>query len=316
MRQRVVSVLWLGFCLSVLAPILGAAEPTLIPADAWKVTRNYDDNAIVFCKATDAAGKAFWYLDKAGDADQYELIMEIEPYQKGEVLWEEAILFSDTLIKKFQIQPLMRTVSLRADQMTPKRWNDLAKVPETFRLEMHHVQNAQIPELVEKLNALDKIEGVLLVLDDTATDAGIAPLKNVKRLRSLDLHECCNLTDKGVAALPSPQTAGLKRLWLPNHLTDASMATATLFPQLETLWVPNNDHVTDQGLANLKVLKQLKELNLSFCGALTDKGLTAIGAVPSLRALYLSGCRNFTSTGLKVLERMPRLENVLLFGWE
>ncbi len=124
-------------------------------------------------------------------------------------------------------------------------------------------------------------DGHLDLSNSKITDDDLARIikeyKNRGNLKSLNLYNCTNITDAGLAHL-----AGLS-------LTQLNLTIC--------------ENITDAGLAHLKGLP-LTQLNLSACTNITDAGLAHLENLP-LTHLNLNECRNITEAGLAHLENLP-----------
>jgi uncharacterized membrane protein len=85
------------------------------------------------------------------------------------------------------------------------------------------------------------------------------------------------------------------------QITDASMATIALMPNLEELNL-NACKITDAGLAQIAGLDQLKDLNLTET-PVSDASLPTLIQLESLEAVHLFGTR-WTSEGVALLRRI------------
>ena len=125
------------------------------------------------------------------------------------------------------------------------------------------------------------VEGVCLGCNKRFTDADMAYLESLPRLKRLTLGNA-NITDIGL-----PHLAGLTEL---EHLTLAS------------------SQVDDDGLECLTGLTHLRILGLSYT-KVTDAGLEHINRLSHLETLYLGGTK-VTDAGLKYLKGLNRLQTL------
>jgi endonuclease YncB( thermonuclease family) len=156
-------------------------------------------------------------------------------------------------------------------------------LPRTRRLDLYRtvLTDDQLAQLVS-LSELEKLS-----VGWGVTDAGLAHLKALPRLRHLNLHYK-KITD-----------AGLKHL---AHVT-----------QLQEL-VLSNTLITDAGLKHLKGLERLRYLDLSR-NELTDAALRELCSLKSLKALALARTR-ITDTGLVQIKELSNLEYLDVSGTE
>jgi WD40 repeat protein len=147
------------------------------------------------------------------------------------------------------------------------------------------------------------------------TDAGLAYLKGLPQLQSLNLEECGKITDAGLA-----NVKGLTRLKMLNlrrtNITDAGMVNLKGLTQLDVLMlesISEGRDVTDAGLANLKGLTQLTALIL-VNAKITDAGLADLKGLTRLYILNLEECTKITDAGLTNLKGMTKLHWLKLDG--
>jgi F-box/leucine-rich repeat protein 2/20 len=104
----------------------------------------------------------------------------------------------------------------------------------------------------------------------------LAQGKTSSTLKTLDLCECCRITDEGIGLLP--QMVALRDLSL-------AKCGAT---------------ITDKGVASLASSKNLQSLNLSWLPNVSDLSILAIrSGCSDLKELVLSGCDQITGTSLQ-----------------
>jgi RNA polymerase sigma factor (sigma-70 family) len=169
------------------------------------------------------------------------------------------------------------------------------------------------------------------------TDAGLAHLKDVKTIRTINWS--FEVSDAGFASMKGWTNLQTVHIWdtpitgtglehlkgFPlKHITimsamgpgfkqfsDAGMAQLKGFPKLETLCVFGND-VTDAGLVHLKGMDHLEYLTLGS-ERITDKGLAHLKALATgkLRQLALH-CEGVTDAGLVHLQGLKKLEHLNL----
>lgn len=139
------------------------------------------------------------------------------------------------------------------------------------------------------------------------TDAGVAQLKDLPRLKSLDLRDT-QATDAGFAPLK-----GLIRLesldLRGTRVTDAVLAHMQELTQLKWLDL-SGTQVTDAGLTHLKGLTRLELLALDN-SRISDTGLEHLKGLTAIETLHLNGTQ-LTDAGLKHLKRLTRLKLLVL----
>jgi hypothetical protein len=123
----------------------------------------------------------------------------------------------------------------------------------------------------------------LTVSSARMSDAGVAHIARLGRLRSLYLSACSRVTDEGLA-----------------HLTALA--------DLEELWLTANARVTDEGLKSLAGLKKLRWLSLFGCKRVTDDGARGLGSLRGLKFVFLGGT-GVTAAGAADLQKaLPECE--------
>ncbi len=185
------------------------------------------------------------------------------------------------------------------------------------------------PEALGVLAGLTELRA--LVLTQTRPgDAGLAALRDLSRLRYLDINHGEGVTDAGFRHLAG--LTALQRLGLPGTqvrsleplagaselmtltlnsapLTDASLAPLARLTRLRGLAIADAD-LTDAGLVHLEPLTGLISLTLSGT-RITDASLTQIGRRDSLQVLDLSRTA-VTDAGLAELSGQIALRNLTL----
>ena len=132
----------------------------------------------------------------------------------------------------------------------------------------------------------------------SVTDAGLAHLKSLMKLQSLDLSNCERLTDAGLEHLrPLSQLQELN-LRGAGSLTDARFAHLQQLTQLQSLHVARWRNFTDASIPNLQQLAQLYCLNLTECYHLSDASLAGLQPLTGLQSLELAGCSGLTDAGI------------------
>jgi hypothetical protein len=177
--------------------------------------------------------------------------------------------------------PEPRAITLVGRHITDADLGPLAAFPDLESIELRFAEVAG-PGL-EHLRGLSKLHA--LILDTTpVTDSGLACLAGLKGLVSLELAYCNRVTDAGVAQLKG--LTRLRRLTLcDTQVTDAGLASLAGLTDLEELDL-HSAPITDAGLAHLGRLARLRELNLGYTH-LTDAGLEYLKALTSLTELNL-----------------------------
>ena len=129
-------------------------------------------------------------------------------------------------------------------------------------------------QLAEKLKGWANAATSLFLANSKITDAGLAHLKGLENLKSLNL-VWTKITDEGLVHLKG--LTNLEKLYL------------------------SVTKITDAGLIHLKGLTKLKLLNLLFC-KITDAGLLHLKGPGKLENLNLLGTK-VTDAGVKSLKK-------------
>jgi hypothetical protein len=141
------------------------------------------------------------------------------------------------------------------------------------------------------------------------TDAILADIGRLPRLERLDA-KSVRVTDAGMAHL-----AGLTKLrslvieGTPG-LTDAGLAHLAALEQLESLWIEGTMSIEGPGLAHLGGLKRLEFLMLDIKN---HNGMDGLSKLTGLKKLFL-GVANVTEEASAQLSRLTWLKNLSLGG--
>ena len=119
------------------------------------------------------------------------------------------------------------------------------------------------------------------------SDAHLVQFSQLKRLEELRVWNAREVTDAGVAPLAS--LSRLKKLQLDHtQITDKSLEHISHMPQIEVLFL-NNNQLTDAGVAHLRRLTRLRELRIDSDpqrpNSVTDKSLEFLLELPDLEKL-------------------------------
>lgn len=135
---------------------------------------------------------------------------------------------------------------------------------------------------------------------DRATDAALAPLDVMSRLRQLNLDDA-HVTDAGLGHLR--RLSKLQKLYLTDTpITDAGLAALEDLARLEVLDLAGTK-ITDAGLAHLEDFPKLQVLDLSHT-AVTGAGLDHLKKLDNLKELYLLGDKPAGEKGSEFEEKV------------
>ncbi len=137
------------------------------------------------------------------------------------------------------------------------------------------------------MTSLGELIGLkVLVVENTGiTDAGLAPLSNLKKLTSLNLRRSSNLTDEGMAQIAKlPNLQQLHLLFTP--VGDAGLAHLTKLTKLKLLDLRGCKQVSDAGMDSVKELVNLKSLKFRRKAPSRTKAWRSLRALPSSRSCH------------------------------
>jgi hypothetical protein len=226
----------------------------------------------------------------------------------------------DRLIRGIEslVQPIDLTVPgewlARRTAETKAEWIKVHDTPAKVLPRPDEVYCLRVADVVgdDELAGLANLRGLasLQSLDLTGcklvTDAGLSHLKGLTSLQALNLHGCKLVMDAGLSHLKGLTSLQALDLSKCNLVTDAGLDHLKGLTSLQTLNLYGCKQVTDAGLANLKGLISLQALNLHGCEQVSDAGLAHLKGLASLQALDLIGCNRVTDAGLTELKRVLR----------
>src|SRR5262245_34425600 len=142
-----------------------------------------------------------------------------------------------------------------------------------------------------------------LVLNNTLlTDAGLAELKDLKKLKSLQLAGCIRVTDKSAEVVKG--FTDLEDLSLPSTITGEGAKTLVGLKKLRKLYL-GGAPMTDAAVKDIADnMPELTDLNLgsSLPNEVSDASVANLARLKKLKALNLSGSK-LTDAGLKDLQK-------------
>ncbi|HEV3165254.1 MAG TPA: hypothetical protein VGZ22_14605 [Isosphaeraceae bacterium] len=180
---------------------------------------------------------------------------------------------------------------------------------------------------LRNLSSLYWVEQLDLSDCDNITDSGLANIAGLKHLKVLSLSSNQEprlrsfgpkITDAGLVQLRG--LTALRELSLRGSLvTDAGLANLADLTNLEVLEL-SSTVITDAGLRHISALKRLKRLTLRQT-MVTDAGLAQIAGLTNLEDLDL-GSTNVSDSSVPLLSSLPRLTRlemdhtrVTVTGW-
>jgi endonuclease YncB( thermonuclease family)/Leucine-rich repeat (LRR) protein len=199
---------------------------------------------------------------------------------------------------------------LRSDKVADATLEHLKKLPHLRFLNLAEEGNA--PKITNAglahLAGLTKLKSLHLARFNGATDAGLVHLKGLTALETLEITHTKSIDGSGLVHLRE-----LRRLESLNFnhtpVTDDTLAHVKDFTKLKSLGL-RATKITDAGLKHLQALENLEQLNLWETN-ITDDGLALVAKMPQIKHLLLVAAE-ITADGLKHLENMPVLEDLEL----
>jgi hypothetical protein len=160
---------------------------------------------------------------------------------------------------------------------------------------------------VARLHLLPKLE-VLNVQGMTAVnDVTLRTISNGTRLKSLNFHDCKDITDAGVACLAPLNN--LERLDLSTtQVTDAGLAHLSRMSEMRLLSLANT-RVTDEGLRHIANMKHLYWLDLRGT-QISDDGLQYLSELKKLEQLILWDTQVTTEGAERIRAALPAVRGL------
>jgi hypothetical protein len=177
----------------------------------------------------------------------------------------------------------------------------LSALDSFFRLKVLHLGSRQATdEVLEHIKGLAHLEELYVDQPSEVTDAGVAHLERLTKLKDLYISRC-QMTDVGLSHLKG--LTRLERLAIQcNSISDRGLAYLESLDKLQELYLGlSNREITDESLAHLEKLKNLEVLDLQ-CSQVTNRGLEHLKGLPKLRELRYGGSR-VTDDGFKELQQ-------------
>ena len=205
----------------------------------------------------------------------------------------------------------IRKVSLPAisNQVTDKGVAALSKLPE---LEELHIGNSQTTDAgLAKLKGLKKLKRMSLTATKIS-DKGMALLKEFPALEGIDVGKL-NVSAAGLAQLAACKN--LHTIFINDQptLTDAVFEKLAGMPKLDRLEFARTPKVTDRSLLPLKK-SSLQRLVIVGCPLITDTAVFTLKDLPQLNDLEIWQCKAVTEKSLPVFEEMKTLKKLVLSG--
>ena len=145
--------------------------------------------------------------------------------------------------------------------------------------------------------------------ESKVTDAGLAELVNCRSLTHLELNGT-KVGDAGLAKIVGCQSLTYLRVE-DTKITDAGLVHLAKLPQLETLWIGENEGVTDEGLKAIGRLVNLTVLDL-MSTKISREGLAQLSGLKKLKTLLLDR-NDIEEADLAYLAPLESLEELRLY---
>jgi hypothetical protein len=217
----------------------------------------------------------------------------------------------DDLLARLADVPFVNELTFKNLLATDAGLRHLAKLPNLRSVKVLETLGVGDPVL-KRLCELKGLEAIQIGpdFDVRITDAGLAHLGGLPKLRSLRLEGAAEITDAGAARLKA--LVGLRELDLAGSgLTDAGLAQLKALRDLQELGL-RRTKITDAGVVGLGGLAGMRKLDLSLT-ALDGTGLSGLRGMTALRELDLSDTR-VTDAGLTHLGALVALRKLNLEG--
>lgn len=152
----------------------------------------------------------------------------------------------------------------------------------------------------------------LLICNGQATDDGLNYVGRLRKLEGLYMWHASEVTDAGVAHLS--ELTKLKKIHLDgSKISDESLRVLSRLPSLEE-WSLQKNCFTDRGLSYLANNTMIRQLCVGLGGSdITDAGTTSLRGLVKLELLDLQGTK-VTAKGLDNLKTLAKLKNLWLSG--
>lgn len=150
--------------------------------------------------------------------------------------------------------------------------------------------------------------------NSVVTDEGLAAVKEIPTLKTLNLRKCAKLTDVGlehVAELPNLERLIL--LYNKDGLTNECMTSIAKIGTLRALDIRGCVQIKDDGLLAMAPLKNLVDFKHRGFNV-TNSGLAVFEELPQLRVLMMQDAANVDDGGMKYLAGLSSLTNLDMTG--
>jgi hypothetical protein len=149
-----------------------------------------------------------------------------------------------------------------------------------------------------------------LILDcgqGSETDAGLAKLNNLVKLKKLELHLGSSVSDSGLAHLKDCPSLQRLKLHLNDRVSGDSLSTLERLKYLELDYKPRTDRAT---LFVLHSPSNIEDLVVHGPTGLTDEDLAGLAGLAELQHIDLFRCNQITNEGFENLKQLSQLKQL------
>jgi Leucine-rich repeat (LRR) protein len=183
-----------------------------------------------------------------------------------------------------------------SEKVTPKGFAELVRLTSLDELKLFQILDDDDLAPIGRMTNLVSLRCALI----PATDEGLRHMKNMARLRSLDLCDSPKVTDAGMAYVG--QMKELEHLSLNRQIGDAGIAQLGGLTNLKELSL-RGAQVTDAGLAKLSGLARLRKLDLASTHV-SARGLSKLRGMKNLESVFLGYGHNISDEDARQLREI------------
>ena len=148
----------------------------------------------------------------------------------------------------------------------------------------------------------------LLMQDFTITSQAGQYLAKMENLRELEVFRCQGFGTEGVLMLKGLKLTRLQLRDLP-VVDDQAMAVFEDLPELQRLYLHENDSISDEGLKSLANLTSLEVLDVWSVSQMGDATVDVIATLPNLKELSIRAT-SVTDAAVEKIVAMPQLQSL------
>ena len=142
------------------------------------------------------------------------------------------------------------------------------------------------------------------------SDSELEQLRDLKRVKVLDLNACFEVGDAGLAVVKGMSEIEILILWGCHKVTDKGFESLKNLSSLRMLNIGYTgvENITGSGLVHLKGLTSLRELNLGVLRVLDERNLEYLTGLTNLERLGLSACNKVGDAGMVYIAKLRQLQ--------